>query len=116
MVGETARLRSRGDSGAVAQDLARRRRDGSLDLWRGQAPAVPCRIRRPFDQATRHLITISSLALYRMAGRHTLAAVVEQLARERTCANAYGRARARRKSRSRAIHDGAVRFWHSVRF
>jgi hypothetical protein len=74
IVRETDRLGSRGDSGPVAQDLASRRRDGSLDLWCGQSPAAPCRIRRPLDQAARHVITISSLALYRVTWRQALAA------------------------------------------
>jgi len=84
MVCKTGRLSGRRHCGPVAQDLASRRRDGPLDLWRRQAPAASGRLRRSFDQAARHVIAIAALALHRVTGRQALAAFVEEPARERT--------------------------------
>ena len=52
MVRETDRLSGRGDCGPVAQDLASRSRDGTLDLWCRQAPSEDNSIVPSFVEAT----------------------------------------------------------------
>src|SRR5579864_8563543 len=84
MLSKTDRESGVCDRSFIAKYRVCRRRDGTLDLWRRQAPTASRRIRRYFDKVARYVVPIPSVALDRVTGCQALAALVEQLARERT--------------------------------